>query len=240
MSLKALESRLGYRFKQIEWLDRALTHKSFIDQAISVKKVSNEVLEFLGDAVLNLSVSHLLLQKFPDAQEGTLSMMRSHLVKRSSLAFLFKELHLERYLLLGKSELLSGGMKKSSILANAYEALIGAIYMDSGLNQVLEIIQNHLESHLLSRTSCFLFNDYKSLLQEYAQGTHGLSPEYRVLTESGPEHDKRFQTSVAIGEEIKGIGCGRSKKEAEQEAARKALEGLRIADSRLQIEKSEI
>src|SRR4030042_5042727 len=114
-ALKELEEHLGYRFNEIDWLDRALTHKSFIHQTTTSRKVSNEVLEFLGDAVLNLVVSHLLLQKFPEAQEGTLSMLRSHLVKRSSLAFLSKNLGLEEYLLLGKSELLDGGGKKSSI-----------------------------------------------------------------------------------------------------------------------------
>jgi ribonuclease-3 len=133
-SLKNLERRLGYQFNEIEWLDRALTHKSFIHQTVSSKTVSNEVLEFLGDAVLSLSVSHLLIQRFPDAHEGILSKKRAHFVKRSFLAFLSQEIQLEEYLLLGKSELIDGGRKKSSILANAYEALIGAIYMDSGLN----------------------------------------------------------------------------------------------------------
>jgi len=239
-SLKELESRLGYRFNKIEWLDKALTHKSFANETNPSGKVSNEVLEFLGDAVLNLVVSHLLLQEFPESQEGTLSTLRSHLVKRSSLALLSKELHLDGYLLLGKSELLNGGAKKSSILANAYEALIGAIYMDSGLDRVLEIVRSHIKSYLFFETPISLFNDYKSLLQEHFQKTHGLTPQYRVLKESGPDHDKRFQASVSIGEEVKGIGYGKSKKEAEQEAAKKALEGLQIADGRLQIEKSEI
>jgi ribonuclease-3 len=197
-------------------------------------------LEFLGDAVLNLGVSHLLLQKFPEAREGTLSMWRSHLVKQSSLSFLASELQLEEYLLLGKGELLNGGKKKSSILANAYEALIGAIFMDSGFHQALEIIQKHFEPYLRTQTPSVLFNDYKSLLQIHSQQSHGSSPQYRVLKESGPDHDKRFQASVVINGEVKGIGWGKTKKEAEQEAAKKALEELQIADSRLQIEKSEI
>lgn len=230
-----MEERLDYRFNNIEWLDRALTHKSFIHQTNTSQKVSNEVLEFLGDAVLNLVVSHLLLREFPDAQEGTLSMMRSHLVKRSSLAFLFKELRLEGHLLLGKSELLDGGMEKTSILANAYEALIGAIYMDSGLDRALEIVRNHLRSFLPYETVRSLFNDYKSLLQEHSQRVYGSSPQYQVLKESGPDHDKRFEVSVTLGGEVKGTGFGRSKKEAEQEAAKHALQGLQIADSRLQI-----
>jgi ribonuclease III len=225
-SLKEFEERLGHRFKEIKWLDQALTHKSFIYETNHPEKVANEVLEFLGDSVLNLAVSHLLLHKFPDAQEGTLSMMRSQLVKRSSLASLSKELQLEGHLLLGKSQQLNGGMEKSSILANTYEALIGAIFMDSGFDQALEIIQQHFEPYLQTKTPSVLFNDFKSLLQIYSQQSYGLSPQYRVLTESGPDHDKWFQTSVTIGGEVKGSGLGKSKKEAEQDAAKNALEEI--------------
>ena len=226
-SLKELEERLGHRFNEIVWLDQALTHKSYIHETNTLKGVSNEVLEFLGDAVLSLAVGHLLIQKFPEAQEGILSRKRAHLVKQSSLASLSKELQLERHLLLGKGELQNGGMKKSSILANAYEALIGAIYMDSGFPQALEIISRHFESYLQPETDFPPFDDYKSLLQEYSQGTLGLSPQYRVVKESGPDHDKQFQASVVIGGEVKGIGSGKSKKEAEQEAAKKALEEIK-------------
>jgi len=226
-SLKELEERLGHRFNEIVWLGQALTHKSYIHETNTLKGVSNEVLEFLGDAVLSLAVGHLLIQKFPEAQEGILSRKRAHLVKQSSLASLSKELQLERHLLLGKGELQNGGMKKSSILANAYEALIGAIYMDSGFPQALEIISRHFESYLQPETDFPPFDDYKSLLQEYSQGTLGLSPQYRVVKESGPDHDKQFQASVVIGGEVKGIGSGKSKKEAEQEAAKKALEEIK-------------
>jgi len=222
-SLKGLEDRLGYRFKEMKWLDQALTHKSFIYETNHPEKGANEVLEFLGDSVLNLAVSYLLLHKFPDAQEGTLSMMRSQLVKRSSLASLSKELQLEGYLLLGKSQQSNGGVQKASILANTYEALIGAIFMDSGFNRTLEIIQEHFEPYLQTKTPSVAFDDYKSLLQIYSQQSHGASPQYRMMNESGPDHDKRFQASVMIGDEVKGLGWGKSKKEAEQEAAKNAL-----------------
>src|SRR4030043_19361 len=155
-----MEERLGHRFNEMMWLDQALTHKSYIHQANTSESVSNEVLEFLGDAVLNLAVGHLLIQKFPEAQEGTLSRKRSHLVKQSTLASLSKELQLERYLLLGKGELQNGGMNKSSILANAYEALIGAIYMDSGFPRALDIISHHFESYLQPETNFPPFDDY--------------------------------------------------------------------------------
>lgn len=227
-SLKELEDRLGYQFKDREWLDRALTHKSFVHQTNASDRMSNEVLEYLGDAVLNLAVSHLLLKEFPQAQEGTLSMWRSHLVKRSSLAFFSKQLRLDQYLLFGKSEILDGGAKKTSILANAYEAVIGAIYMDSGYDQALNVVQIHLAPYLGSDNFNLMLNDYKSLLQKYAQKAFGVTPRYSVLKESGPEHEKQFQASVSIGEEIKGTGWGSSKKLAEQEAAKNALKDLNV------------
>jgi ribonuclease-3 len=234
-SLGEMEERLGYRFKDKVWLDQALTHKSFIYQTNASNRVSNEVLEYLGDAVLNLAVSHLLLKEFPEAQEGTLSMWRSHLVKRSSLAFFSKQLRLDQYLLFGKSEILDGGAKKASILANAYEAVIGAIYMDSGFDQALNIVRSHLEPYLGSENFSLHSNDYKSLLQKYAQKAFGLTPQYHVLKESGPEHDKQFQASVMIGEENRGTGWGRSKKTAEQEAAKNALKALNEPDQILNI-----
>jgi ribonuclease III len=225
-SLKELEDKLDHQFKEIKWLDQALTHKSFIYETNHPEKGDNEVLEFLGDSVLNLAVSHLLLKKFPEAQEGTLSMMRSQLVRRSSLASLAKELQLESYLLLGKSQQLNGGVGKTSILANTYEALIGAIFMDSGFNRALEIVQEHFEPYLQAQTPSVLFNDFKSLLQIYSQQSHRQSPQYHVLKESGPDHDKQFQASVIIKGEVKGLGWGKSKKEAEQEAAKNALEEI--------------
>ena len=225
-SLKKFEVRVGHQFKEIQWLDRAFTHKSFVHETNHPEKVSNEVLEFLGDSVLNLAVSHLLLQKFPEAQEGTLSMMRSQLVRRSSLASLSRELQLEGYLLLGKSQQLNGGMEKSSILANTYEALIGAIFMDSGFNRALEIIHQHFEPYLQAKTPSVVFNDFKSLLQIYSQQSHGVSPHYRVLNESGPDNDKWFQAYATIKGEVKGLGWGKSKKEAEQDAAKNALEEI--------------
>lgn len=232
ISLSELEKNLGCQFNEVGWLDQALTHKSFAHeqntgQVDLSKKAGNEVLEFLGDAVLNLAVSHLLLQRFPDAEEGALTKKRAHLVRRSSLAHLSKDLRLADHLLLGKGEQSTEGKGKSSILANAYEALIGAIYIDSGFDRTLEVVRQHLEPYLLNEeTSPLVFNDYKSLLQEQIQRLHGVSPRYRVLMESGPDHDKRFQASVTVGEEVKGTGWGKSKKEAEQEAAKKALEGI--------------
>jgi ribonuclease-3 len=159
-------------------------------------------------------------------------MMRSQLVKRSSLAALFKELQFEGYLLLGKSQQLNGGIEKFSILANAYEALIGAIFMDSGFDRALEIIQRHFESYLQTEIPSMLSNDFKSLLQIHSQQSHRQSPQYRVLNESGPDHDKWFKASVTIGGEVKGLGWGKSKKEAEQDAAKDALKKFEIRSTK--------
>jgi len=230
-SLRELEERLSYRFNDIGWLDKALTHKSFVHQSNTAQnpaldEVANEVLEFLGDAVLNLAVSHLLFRQFPDAHEGTLSQKRSHLVKQASLSSISRKLELDHYLLLGKSEQVDGGRKKSSILANTYEAILGAVYMDTGFDPALDIVQRHLETYFPSGTTSHDSDDYKSLLQEWAQRTLGISPDYHVLEEFGPDHDKRFQVSLTVSEKVKVVGWGKSKKKAEQEAAKKALEEL--------------
>ena len=137
-----------------------------------------------------------------------------------------RKLQLEHYLLLGKSELLDGGRKKSSILANTYEALLGAVYMDTGFDPALDIVQRHLETYFPSGTTSLHSDDYKSLLQEWTQRTLGISPDYHVLEEFGPDHDKRFQVSLTVSEKVKVVGWGKSKKMAEQEAAKKALEEL--------------
>jgi len=228
-SLKRLEAHIGHRFHRIQWLDLALTHKSFTHES-SPAQINppggngNEVLEFLGDAVLNLAVTALLLREFPEAHEGALSKRRSHLVKRKFLAQLSRELRLEEHLLLGKGELRDGGRRKASILANTYEAVIGALYLDSGYDSSLKIIRDHFRHYLKSEKPLALFDDFKSRFQEHAQRYYRLSPRYEVVEEAGPDHDKRFQATVLIGQEIRREGRGKSKKEAEQEAARKALE----------------
>ena len=167
-------------------------------------------------------------------------MMRSQLVRRSSLASLSKELQLDGYLLLGKSQQSHGGLGKSTILGNTYEALIGAIFMDSGFNRALEIIQEHFEPYLQTTMPSGLFNDYKSLLQIYSQQSHGLSPQYQVMNESGPDHDKRFQASVTIGGEVKGLGWGKSKKEAEQEAAKEAMKNFETLSTKSETKNNDV
>lgn len=227
-ALRELEEIIGYRFSQIEWLHQALTHKSYAYETNSLEKINNEVLEFLGDAVLNLAVGHFLYQRFPGVQEGTLSSIRSHLVKKSSLASLSQELRLERYLLLGKSRRKDGEKGKTSLLANTYEALIGAIFLDSNFDQVSMIIRQHFEPYLPTEIIPERINNPKTLLQIYSQQIYRKSPQYQVHHESGLDHERRFKASVSINGEIRGWGWGRNKKEAEQEAAKEALRSLDI------------
>lgn len=226
--LKELEESLGYRFSQIKWLHQALIHKSYVYETNALEKINNEVLEFLGDAVLNLAVGYLLFERFPGVQEGTLSMMRSSLVKKSSLASLSEELQLDRYILLGKSRKIDEGKGKTSLLANTYEALIGAIFIDSGFDQVSEIIRQHFEPHLCNENMTEKIINPKSLLQIYAQQTYRKSPQYLVSHESKEERDKCFKAYVSIEGKVRGSGWGRSKKEAEQEAAKEALKNLNL------------
>jgi len=226
--LKELEERVGYRFSQIEWLHQAMTHKSYAYETNSLEKINNEVLEFLGDAVLNLAVGHLLYQRFPGVQEGTLSMLRSYLVKKSSLASLSEGLRLERYLLLGKSRKMDEEKGRTSLLANTYEALIGAIFLDSNFDQVSEIIRQHFEPYLPTELIPERMNNPKTLLQIYSQQTYRNSPQYQVHHEPGSDRDRRFKASVSINGEVRGWGWGRNKKEAEEEAAKEALRKLNI------------
>jgi ribonuclease III len=230
-SLRELEGKIGHQFHDLGWLDKALTHKSYMHEVGHATvgnsdKEGNEVLEFLGDAVLNLAVSHLLLQEFPEAHEGILSQKRAHFVKKAFLSSLSRQLRLQRFLHLGKGEMQNGGRMKASILANTYEAILGALYLDSGFERALEVVRLHLEPYFQAEAMFHGLHDYKSILQEQTQRTHGLSPQYEVVEEFGPDHDKRFQISVSIEGEAKGIGWGKSKKEAEQEAAKKALDEI--------------
>ncbi len=227
-ALKELEGIIGYRFSQIEWLHQALIHKSYAYETNSLKKINNEVLEFLGDAVLNLAIGHLLFQRFPEVQEGTLSLIRSYLVKKSSLASLSQGLQLERYLLLGKSRRKDREKGRTSLLANTYEALIGAIFLDSNFDQVSMIIRQHFEPYLPAEFIPERMNNPKTLLQIYSQQIYRESPQYQVYHESGMNHERRFKASVSINGEVRGWGWGRNKKEAEEEAAKEALRNLNM------------
>lgn len=217
-----LEQKLGITFHDHGLLTEALTHRSFLNE--SQAKQSNERLEFLGDSVLSLLTSTKLFQLFPKLPEGQLTNLRSQLVCAKTLAKIASDLQLGTYLLMSRGEEKSGGRQNESLLANLFEAILGAIYLDRGL----ETAQAFLEKHLfplvkLADQETEIF-DSKSRLQELTQRETQVSPKYKVLSETGPDHDKIFTVGVFLQEKKLAVGSGKSKQEAEQDAARVALE----------------
>lgn len=226
-ALTALEDRLGWYFADIVLLDNALTHRSFVNENTSLACRDNERLEFLGDAVLELTVSDMLMRKFPDHSEGQLSKLRASVVNEQPLAELARRFGIGEHLLLGKGEEGSGGRMKPSLLANAFESVIAAMYQDGGFDRTAAFIAELFEPLIEEMDPSKIYRDYKTAVQETCQVLFREMPRYTVISETGPDHDKRFETSLAIGERVIATGTGRSKKDAEQQAARTALEKLR-------------
>ena len=226
-ALMGLEERLGWHFADIALLDNALTHRSFVNENIALACRDNERLEFLGDAVLELTVSEMLMRKFPDHSEGLLSKLRASVVNEQPLAELARRFRIGEHLLLGKGEEGSGGRMKSSLLANAFESVIAAMYLDGGFDRTAAFIGWLFEPLIEEGDISPIYRDYKTAVQEMSQVLFREVPRYMVISETGPDHDKRFETSLVIGERVIATGMGRSKKEAEQQAARMALEELR-------------
>ncbi len=220
----ALEKRIRYTFRDKGLLENALMHSSYVNEQPVADIADNERLEFLGDAVLSLIISHLLMERFPELKEGELSKIRSGLVNEASLADVARTIDLGGCLRLGRGETQSEGYNKSSILSDAFEALTAAVYLDGGFDAAAEMIRL-LFSNLLDTAALETNQDHKSRLQEFVQANLKSSPEYRMMRESGPDHDKTFEVELRVGE-IRTTGCGKSKKTAEQKAARKALEVL--------------
>lgn len=229
IDLEKLETELGYHFQNRELLIRALVHRSYAYENADVA-ADNETLEFLGDSVLGLAISHLLLKLFPDCDEGELSRLRSAIVNERELAQIASGLRLGEYLLLGKGEELSGGRQKPSLLANTVEAVLAAVYLDGGLEAAVCLVQRMFHAYLENREEDHLLKaldkDYKTQLQEITQARLKLTPTYFLESEEGPDHDKTFHMRVAIEERVLAHGSGKSKKEAQQEAARSALERI--------------
>lgn len=225
-SLENLQKKLSYNFKNIDILREALTHKSFVNENPDLKLNDNERLEFLGDAVLDLVISTYLLKNFPHFQEGELSKLKSLVVNESSLSRIAAGMDIGQHLFLGRGEEQTGGRKKDSLLANALEAIIAAIYLDGGLDAADDFIRMTFTEDIMVIAREGISLDYKTDLQEYCQA-RGLSlPVYKVVRESGPDHKKTFEIELLIDGELYGIGTGRSKKEAEQKAAEGALKNL--------------
>jgi ribonuclease-3 len=221
--LSEFEERLGYRFQSRDLLTRALSHKSYSHEARQDGVQDNETFEFLGDSVLGFVIGDLLFQKFPTLDEGALSKIKAYLVSATSLAVKAKNYGMGEAIYLGVGEEKSGGRKKESLLANVFEAMIAAIYLDGGIEPARRLIETSFKRDLEAvDEDDLLFHDYKTALQELAQGKGLQLPEYSVIEEVGPDHDKRFIVEVKVGSHL-ARGEGSSKKEAQQQAARHAL-----------------
>ena len=226
----ALERRIGYIFRDPGLLEHALTHTSRANEDVSGGVFDNESLEFLGDAVLGFAIADVLFRRFPSRDEGWKSKMKAALVSTASLARLAEGLDLGQHLLLGRGEEKTGGRRKQALLADVYEALIAAIYLDGGVEHVLAFIARQFEGLINeARAPSAAFHDYKSALQERVQSAGDPPPDYAVIGETGPDHHKQFRVEVRVGGKPMAEAGGRSKKEAEQEAARLALARLDVS-----------
>jgi ribonuclease-3 len=217
------EQRIGYTFNRREVLRRALTHKSYSHEAKELDVRHNETFEFLGDSVLGFVVGDMLFQHFPHLDEGALSKMKAHLVSAASLAAKARHYGMGEVILLGVGEEKTGGRKKDSLLANLFEAMIAAVYLDGGIEPARELIVRTFSGDIEQiDQQDLLFSDFKTALQEVAQGRGLQLPEYHVVAEVGPDHDKTFIVEVKVGS-LTARGEGSSKKEGQQQAARAAL-----------------
>lgn len=224
--LLELEKKTGHKFHDKTLLKQAITHSSFSNEQKINKQKHYERLEFLGDAVLELVSSDFLFEEHPEMQEGQLTKLRASIVCEPSLAFCAKDLNLAEYIQLGKGEEATGGRGRDSIVSDVMEAIIGAIFLDGGMEPAKAYIHRYILSDLENKQ---LFFDSKTNLQEYAQGTLKTDVIYNLTGESGPEHDKVFEVEVVIDTKVCGHGKGRTKKAAEQQAAYEALLGFKKA-----------
>jgi len=225
--LSELEDQIGYHFNNIDYLVQALTHKSYAHEH---KQENNERLEFLGDAILQFVISDSLVSNYPELPEGMLSKFRAVLVSEKGLSKLAIKINLGKYLFIGKGEEITGGREKNSILSDAVEALFSSIYCDSReeyqISKTAEIIENLFQEEIEIAEKTFATIDYKTDFQEYVQKNKLGHLSYKVIEETGPDHDKEFVTALLIADKICGIGKGKSKKISEQNAAINAFEKL--------------
>ncbi len=223
-NFKSFEEYIGVSFNDVALLRQAFTHRSYLNEHRGELSGHNERLEFLGDAVLELISTHFLYEKFPDKPEGELTAYRAALVNAVTCAEIAQEIGMNEFLLLSRGEAKDTGRARSILLANAFEALVGAIYLDQGYDAAQKFIAARLLPKIDEIVRKKLWQDAKSLLQERAQSAEGVTPSYRVLQESGPDHDKQFSIGVFLKDELLSEGVGKSKQEAEQTAARLALD----------------
>ncbi len=224
--LAELQSFIGYRFVTPALLVEAVTHRSFLNENPGDGGADNQRLEFFGDAILDFSVSSLLFTRFPESREGDLTRLRARLVDEENLARMAGSIGLGACLRLGRGEERGGGRSKPSILADAYEALLAAVYLDGGMPVIETLVASQFAPLLEGGAQTGLRDDYKTHFQELSQERFGVAPAYRMVAESGPPHQRVFTAEATIGGETVGTGEGRSKKVAEQAAAKDALERL--------------
>lgn len=226
VDLEELEKRLGYEFRDRNQLVRALTHRSYSHESPEHVVSDNETFEFLGDTVLGFVIGDEIFRRYPSLREGALSKMKAYLVSARSLAKKARDLRLGEAFLLGVGEERSGGRKKDSLLSDLYEAVVAAIYLDGGIEAASEFILRTFQGEFDSISEDdLMFHDYKTALQEIAQGNGWSLPEYSVIEELGPDHEKRFVVEVSLND-CRARGIGTSKKEAQQQAAREALAAI--------------
>lgn len=223
-SVEELEAVINYRFQDKSLLVKALTHSSYANEMHMGKLHDNERLEFLGDAVLEIVTSRFLYLNYPDYTEGDLTKLRASLVCEPTLAYCTKEIDLGKYIMLAHGEEKCGGRERKSILSDAFEAVIGAIYLDGGMDEATGFIEKYVLTDIEHKT---LFHDCKTNLQEVIQAKRDGNVEYKLISEEGPAHDKVFESVVMYHDKILGKGSGHSKKGAEQEAAYQALLNIR-------------
>lgn len=224
--LKELQKNLGFKFRDLVHLKRSLTHRSYANENKMQATEHNERYEFLGDAVLELGISSLLMETFPTHTEGELSKLRASVVNEAQLAMLARHLNLGDYLYLGKGEDQTGGRDKASLLADAFEAILGAMYLDRGWDKSSVMVRKYYEPVLKAVSAGDYIKDFKTQLQEEAQSRFRAVPKYRLVKETGPDHQKMFEVNLFIEDKLYGVGTGLSKKAAEQEAAKEALKKL--------------
>ncbi|MBI3074075.1 MAG: ribonuclease III [Deltaproteobacteria bacterium] len=227
IAFETIEARLGYSFQDRTLLETALTHKSFCNEHPDPALSNNERLEFLGDAVIDLIASHLLMERFPGRSEGELSKFRAYLVGETGLSAVAREIGIGEFLRMGRGEEQSGGREKSSLLGDALEAVVAAIYLDGGVPPCFELLEAKLQSPLSDLAGGRYDRDFKTRAQEFVQERMRLTPTYELIGTTGPDHEKVFEVALVVSGRRWGMGRGKSKKEAEQVAAERALEALR-------------
>ncbi|MCG8483060.1 MAG: ribonuclease III [Clostridia bacterium] len=228
--LNMFMAKIGYKFNNLDLLNTALTHSSYNNEKKSTHKHNNERLEFLGDAILDAVISQYLYARFENFEEGDLTRMRANIVCESSLADCGVKFQIGQYFLLGKGEENTGGRDRSSIIADTVEAVFGAVYLDGGWDHANRFILNCLQEIIEEVVQGKRYSDFKTKFQEIIQAKTDLDIQYETVKEEGPDHNKTFYVNVSVGREVKGNGSGRSKKEAEQNAAKDALSEMNIIE----------